>query len=103
MPEPPEREVLPVPLSETESGVWLLLSVIVQLADSDPVILGWKATAETQLADAASVDPQLVEVIVKSPAFAPVMEAALRVTEFGVLLVTVIVCEALAVPMLTVP
>ena len=56
-----------------------------------------------QLADAARLDPQLVEVTAKSAGFAPEIDPEPRVTEFAVLFETVMVCEALVEPALTLP
>ena len=87
----PEVELDPVPLSATLSGVELLLTVIPQLAERDPVAVGLKTTVAVQFAEAAKVDPQVVEEMEKSPALVPVMAPVPIVTEAVVPFDTVIV------------
>ena len=62
-----------------------------------------KAILAVQLAEAARLDPQVVEVTAKSAGFAPESEPELRVTEFVVPFETVMVCEVLVEPALTLP
>lgn len=98
----PEGDV-PAPERETVSGVELLLSVMPQEAVSVPTMVGVKMIEAVQLADAARVEPQVVDVTAKSPALAPVMDAALRATAPVVLLVMVMDCEALLDPSVMLP
>lgn len=97
------EEFTPEPESATESGVGELPMVRVQAAARAPAAVGSKRTLAVQLADAARVDPQLVEEMAKSPELAPEMTEALMVTELEVLLVTVMICDALLEPRLTLP
>lgn len=87
----PVVDLLPVPESETESGVEELLLVMDQVATRDPESFGAKTMLEVQLAEAARLDPQVVEAMEKSPAFVPEIPALLRVTELEVPLLTVMV------------
>lgn len=87
----------PVPESATVSGVALLLSVMLQEALSGATSEGVKATVTAQLADAARLEPQVVEVTAKSDGFAPEIPAELKVTAFAVVFETVMVCEMLVV------
>lgn len=84
-------DVPPVPDSATERGVEELLLVMDQLAVRDPEAFGAKTMLEVQLAEAARLDPQVVEATEKSPAFVPEIPALLRVTELEVLLLTVMI------------
>ena len=93
----------PVPLRATESGVPELLLVMVQVAARAPAAVGLKRRFAVQLADAARLDPQVVDETAKSPAFAPEMDEALRVTELVVLLVTVMLWEPLEEPTAMLP
>ena len=79
----------PVPLSATVSGVELALLVMLQVPESVPDVEGANAMFAVQLADAASVEVQVVEEAEKSVGSesAPV----LSVTELAELLVTVMV------------
>ena len=97
------EELVPVPDKATVSGVEELLLVMLQFAESAPEAVGLKVMLAVQLAEAARVDPQLVEETVKSLAFVPETPALLRLTELVVLLVTVMVCALLAEPFATVP
>lgn len=96
-PEPP----VPVPESATESGVEP--PVMVHVADSAPTVLGLKTMAAVQLADAARVEPQVVDEMEKLAALVPVIELELREIELDVLLRTVMVFDELLVPSLTLP
>lgn len=87
VPEP----AIPVPDRATDSGVALLLLVMFQAAVSTPGVVGSNTMLAVQLADAARVDPHVVEAIAKLAAFAPEMLGELRLTELAVLFETVIV------------
>ena len=100
-PEPPPDA--PEPLRATESGVPELLLETVQAAARAPEVVGVKRMFVVQLADAGKLDPQVVEEMAKSPAFAPEMDEALRVTELVVLLVTVTLCVPLEEPTAMLP
>lgn len=84
---PPEAAA--VPERATVTGVEP--AVMLQVAVSMPEVVGLKSTEAVQLADAAREEPQVVDVTAKSAASVPVIPAALRVTEFPVLFVRVIV------------
>jgi hypothetical protein len=99
----PEDELTPVPESATFSGVALLLLVMLQAAVSLATREGVNVIEAVQVVDAARLAPQVVDVTVKSPALVPVIDAVLRVTELEVVLETVMVCEALLDPILTLP
>lgn len=99
----PEDELAPEPESATLSGVALLLLVMLQVAVSLATSVGVNAIEAVQAVDAARLVLQVVYVTVKSLAFAPVIDAVLRVTELEVVLETVMVCEALLDPILTLP
>ena len=62
-----------------------------------------KAILAVQLANAARLDPQVVEVTAKTAGFAPEIHPELRVTEFAVPFETVMVRDALLEPALTLP
>jgi hypothetical protein len=93
----------PVPLRATESGVPELLLVMVHAAERAPAVVGLKKILAVQLADAARLDPQVVDETAKSPAFAPEMDEALSVTELVVLLATVMLCDPLEEPTAMLP
>lgn len=93
----------PVPESPTVRGVGLLLEVMLHPALSADVVVGANVTNAVQLADAARLEPQVVDAMAKSAMFAPVMLSVLRVTELAVEFVTVMVCELLVWPSVTVP
>lgn len=93
----------PVPESGTLSAVELLLTVMLQVAENDPMVAGLNVIEAAQLAAAVRVGPQELEVILKSPAFVPDIAPAPSVTESDVPFVIVIDCVLLAVPLVTVP
>lgn len=97
------EELAPVPDKATVSGVEELLLVMFQLAERAPDAVGLKTMLAVQLAEAARVDPQLVEETAKSEALVPVMPALLRVTELEAPFVTVMVCVLLDEPVATLP
>jgi hypothetical protein len=74
-----EAEV-PVPVSVTCCGLVLSLSVNVRVAARPPVAVGAKMMFAVQLAEAASVAPQVFEYIWKSPGLAPPMAMPLMET-----------------------
>ncbi|HEX5235717.1 MAG TPA: hypothetical protein VFW25_10350 [Silvibacterium sp.] len=94
---------VPVPERFTPSGVGLLLLVMVHKAVSGATVVGVNTMPREQLADAARLEPQVLEVTVKSPAFAPEMPAPLNVTANGVVFETVTTCEALDEPSFVLP
>lgn len=67
----PAVELAPIPVRATDCGLLLSLSVKSRVAVSVPVVAGAKAMLTVQLAEAASVDPQVVETCVKSLGFVP--------------------------------
>lgn len=81
----------PVPVSGTLSPVELPLTDTSQLAVRVPEAVGLNAMVAVQVPEAAKVDPQLVEVIEKSPASVPVTVPVPSVTEAVVPFVTVMV------------
>lgn len=80
----------PVPESATVSAVVLLLLVIDQDADSEPMIEGVNVTDAVQVADAASDDPQVVD-CAKSEVLDPEIAGTVRETALEVVLDTVMV------------
>lgn len=74
----------PVPESETDSVPEP--SFMVHVAERAPEAAGLKLMFTVQLAEAARVDPQVVEEMTKSPAFAPEIAAPVSVAELEVLL-----------------
>lgn len=76
---------------------------MLQLALSGDCVVGVKVTVAVQLADAPMLEPQVVEVIAKSPELEPESVPALRVRVLVVVFDTVIVCMVLLEPSLTVP
>ncbi|HEX5235716.1 MAG TPA: hypothetical protein VFW25_10345 [Silvibacterium sp.] len=95
--------LVPVPESDTVSGVALLLLVMLHEAVSGATIVGVNAMLTAQLADAARLEPQVVDVTAKSAAFVPEIPAELRVTAFAVVFETVTVCEVLVDASATLP
>lgn len=91
----------PVPESATESMAEP--SLMVQVAERAPEAVGLKTRFAVQLADAARVEPQVVEEMAKSPALVPEMAEPLSVTELDVLLVMVTGCALLVPPTLMLP
>ena len=85
----PLAAVAPVPESATLSAVELLLTDMVQLAVSVPVVFGAKAIDAVQLAAAAKVVPQVVDEMVKSVGLAPEKVPVPSVTDAAVLFVMV--------------
>lgn len=85
------------------SAVVLALSVMLKVAVSAAVVLGVKVIEAEQLVEVARVDVQVVDETAKSAALVPVIDGAVRVTELPVLLVTVMVCEELVDPSVTLP
>lgn len=78
-------------------------SLTVQVAERAPEADGLNTRFIVQLAEAARVDPQVVEEMAKSPEFVPEIAAPLRVTELDVLLVSEIDCAPLVPPTLMPP
>ena len=66
-------------------------------------MVGLNATVTEQVADAARLAPQVLEEMLKSPEFAPVIDTLLIVIEVLPPLVSVVVCDALVEPTVTVP
>lgn len=81
----------PDPESATVSGVALLLLVMDQDADSEPMIDGVNVTDAVQVADAASDEPQVVDDCAKSAALEPEIAGAVRETALEVVLDRVMV------------
>ncbi len=81
---------MPVPVSEAVCGLPGSESLTEIAATRVPAAVGLKLTLIVQLAPAAKLAPQVV-VLVKSPAFAPVMEILLIVTVVMPTLVSVVV------------
>lgn len=92
------EELAPVPAKVTVSGVEELLLVMDHVAERVPEAVGEKTRFAVQLAEAASVEPQVVEEIAKSPVLIPETPAALSVTELDVLFVTVMAWALLVPP-----
>jgi hypothetical protein len=76
---------------------------MLQAALSELVVAGLKTIALVQLADAARLEPQVVDETAKSAALAPEMAAGLRVTLAAVPLVTVMDCAELVDPWTMLP
>lgn len=93
----------PAPESETIRGVGLPLLVMLQDAFSVDWLVGVKVIVAVQLAAAAMLEPQVVEVIAKSVALVPESVPALSVRVLVVVFDTVIVCMVLLEPSFTVP
>ncbi len=70
----------PVPVKFAVCGLFVALSVTVNVALSVPTIVGANATSIEQLAPAASVEPQLF-VCVKSPLLVPVIATLVSVID----------------------
>lgn len=92
---------LPVPAKATDSVAEP--SLMVHVAERAPEAVGLKTRFSVQLAEAARVEPQVVEETAKSPALGPEMAAPLSVTELDVLLVIVTGCALLVPPTLMLP
>ncbi len=93
---------MPVPESWTSCGLLASLSVIVSVADAEPVAEGLKTTLIVQLAAIARESPQVL-VCEKSAAFAPVMAMPVIVRADFELFVRVTLCDALDVLMFWLP
>jgi hypothetical protein len=93
--------LVPVPDSETVRASEP--AVMVHVALSALVVLGLKTTEAVHVPDAGRAEPQVVNCTEKSPAFAPVIEPALKLAGFGVVFETVMVCAVLVDPSLTLP
>lgn len=76
----------PVPESATVSAVVLLLLVMDQDADSEPMMDGVNVTDAVQVADAASDEPHVVDDCAKSVALDPEIEGVVRETALEVVL-----------------
>ncbi|HEV2463216.1 MAG TPA: hypothetical protein VGT04_05390 [Acidobacteriaceae bacterium] len=94
--------LVPVPVRVTVSGVGLLLLVMDQEADRAPEAEGLKVMLAEQLAEAASVAPQVVDAR-KSEGLVPDTAGVLSVTELEVVLETVMDCELLEELVATLP
>ena len=79
------------------------VSVTVRVAERAPDAVGLKATVTEQVADAARLAPQVLDEMLKSPEFVPVMDTLLIVIEVLPPFVSVVVCDALVEPTVTVP
>jgi hypothetical protein len=93
----------PLPDKEAESGVELLLLVMVKTAERAPAAVGEKTTDSVHDAEAASVDWQVVDGTEKSPGFVPEIDAAARLMEPDVVFDIEIDCRPLVAPMLAFP
>jgi hypothetical protein len=80
---------VPVPESATERGVELALLVILNVAARVPTAAGEKTTDSLQDEDAARVEVHVDDDTEKSAPLVPEMDATLRVTELGVVLLMV--------------
>jgi hypothetical protein len=94
---------VPVPESATESGVELALLVMLKVAARAPTAAGEKIIDSVQDEDAARVGAHVEDETEKSPALVPEMDAALMVTELGVVLLMVMDWALLLEPVLTLP
>jgi hypothetical protein len=95
---PPVVEVAPVPDNATVCGLLLAASVNDSVALRAPVAVGLNATIAAQLAEAARLAPQVLLVMEKSPASAPVMATLLMAIAAVPPLLKVAVCDALLEP-----
>lgn len=86
---------VPVPVKLTDCGLLVALSVNVKAALLAPVAVGAKATPILQAELAAILDPQVFDVITKSPGFVPVTATVETVMDTPLLLVTVTTLLAL--------
>jgi hypothetical protein len=101
--EAPPVAPAPVPEKLTVSGMLVLLEVMLHVALSAAVVEGLKTMAAVQLADAARLEPQVVEEMAKSAAFVPEIVGALRATAAEVPFVTVMDCGELVDPWTMLP
>ncbi|HEX5235718.1 MAG TPA: hypothetical protein VFW25_10355 [Silvibacterium sp.] len=92
---------VPVPDKATESGVRPL--TMIQVAEKDAAVAGLKAMVAVQLADAARLDPQVLDVTAKALAPDPEIPPAPSVTALDVVFATVMICEALVDPVVMLP
>jgi hypothetical protein len=86
------------PESATVCGLPVPASTKFNVAVRVPDAVGLNTTDAVQLADAATLAPQVLVEMLKSPAFVPVMVTLETVTAAEVPLVNVADCEALPVP-----
>ena len=91
----------PAPERELESAVEF--SVMLNVAEREPVAAGEKMTAAVQLEDAARLVPQVVDETEKSPGSVPEKDGVLSVTELDVVFETVMVWALLLDPTVTLP
>jgi len=66
-------------------------------------VVGLNTTVTVQVADAARLAPQVLEEMLKSPEFVPVMDTLLIVIDVLPPFVSVVVCDVLVEPTVTVP
>ena len=99
----PPEVLPPVPDRDTVCGLLLAESAIVSVADRVPVVVGLNSTDTPQLAEAATLEPQALAEMTKSPGFVPVSETLLMVIDELVPLVSVEDCAALIEPTFTDP
>ena len=93
----------PVPVSATDWGLLDAVSVKLRVADRAPVAVGLKTTVAVQLAEAAKLAPQVLDEMLKSPEFVPVMASLLMVMEALPRFLSVVVCDGLEDPTFTLP
>lgn len=95
---------MPVPESPTVSGdTGLPVAVMLHEAVSAFPVEGVKTRDAAQLVEGARLDPHVVDVTAKSPAFAPETPPGPSVTELDNVFATVMVCEELGEPWFTAP
>jgi hypothetical protein len=92
-----------VPLSATVCGLPPPVSFTFKVAVREPVAAGLKVSVTVQLADGPSVDPQVLDVMLKSFAFTPDLVTLVTLTELALVFVIVTVCDGLVVPTLMLP
>ena len=90
-----------VPVNAIVCGLLLAESVKLSVAVRAPVVVGLNSTFAVQLAEAASVDPQVSLYILKSPGFAPPSATVLIVIDAGLPFVRVTTFCAPAFPTVT--
>jgi hypothetical protein len=79
------------------------VSEMVSVALRAPDVVGLNATVTVQLAEAPRLAPQVLDEMLKSPGFVPVMATLLIVIEELPPFFSVVVCVALEEPTFTVP
>ena len=79
------------------------MSFTFSVAVRDPLAAGLKVSVTVQLADAPSVETQVLDVMLKSFGFVPDLVTLVMLTELAPVLVTVTFCEGLVVPTLMLP